>query len=146
MRNGIPALCALALAVSVPSFAHEHASGVVKERMDAMTDMAKRDKAISERLKSKRNLAAIKADAETIAEHAPHIPHLFPEGSLQKPTRARSAIWQNWSDFENKAKSLQSAAQKLAGTSPDDAAAMTTAANDMVRVCTSCHEKYRSRR
>jgi cytochrome c556 len=145
MRTTVTALCALIIAMAAPLAAHEHATGVVKERMDAMTDMAKRQKAISQRLKSKRDLARIKADAEAIADHAAHIAHLFPAGSTQPPTRARSAIWQNWADFENKAKALEAASRTLAGMSGDNPK-MPLAAESMTRTCTACHETYRARK
>jgi cytochrome c556 len=135
----------LAVAMAAPLAAHEHASGVVKERMDAMTDMAKRQKAISQRLKSKRDLAGIKADAEAIAAHAAHIAHLFPAGSTQPPTRARATIWQNSPDFENKAKALEAASRTLAGTDAADPK-VQTAADAVTRACTACHEKYRARK
>jgi cytochrome c556 len=84
-------LCALTIAAAcTPSAAHDHATGIVKERMEAMTSMAKRQKAISQRLKDKRELATIKADAEAIASLASHIPHMFPAGGTQPPTQARA--------------------------------------------------------
>lgn len=137
---------ALIAVAAWPSNAHEHATGVVKERMDAMTDMAKRNKSISQWLRSKRDLADIKADAEAIASHAGHIAHLFPQGSTAAPTRAKAAIWQDFADFEGKAKALEEASRALAATSASDAAALTAAATAMTRACTACHEKYRTRR
>ena len=106
MKTVTIALCVLAIATAcLPSAAHDHATGVVKERMEMMEAMAKRLKAIRERIDAKRYLAAIKADAEAIAAHAPHLVHLFPPGSTQKPTDARAAIWQNWSDLVTRSKS-----------------------------------------
>jgi cytochrome c556 len=146
MRATAITFVALTIAMmAAPLAAHEHASGVVKERMDAMTDMAKRQKAISQRLKSKRDLARVKTDAEAIADHAAHIGHLFPAGSTQPPTRARSAIWQNWSDFESKARALEAASRMLAGMSGDDPK-MPLAAEAVTRTCTACHETYRARK
>src|SRR5205814_7749080 len=99
MRFAVAALCGLAIvAACLSAAAHEHATGVVKERMEMMEVMAKRMKAIRERIDRKRDLAAIKADAEAIASHAPHVVHLFPPGSMQKPTDAKTTIWQNWPD------------------------------------------------
>ena len=141
------ALGAVAIAAAcLPSAAHDHATGVVKERMDIMEVMAKRLKAIRERIDAKRDLAAIKADAEVIAAHAPHLVHLFPPGSTQKPTDARAAIWQNWSDFERKASALEAASKKLTSTSADDLAALTTQARAVTEACGGCHEKYRTKR
>jgi cytochrome c556 len=140
-------LCVLSTAAAcLPSAAHDHATGVVKERMEMMEAMAKRLKAIRERIDGKRDLAAIKADAEAIAAHAPHLIHLFPPGSTQKPTDARAAIWQNWSDFERKAAALEAESKKLMNTDAGDLAALSTQARAVTEACGACHEKYRTKR
>lgn len=139
------AMAVLATVASNPAISHDHATGVVKERMDMMEDMAKRLKAIRERVEQKRDLVAIKADAEAIAAHVPHLVHMFPPGSTQKPTQARRAIWQNWADFERLAKALETESKKLAGTSPDDGTAIATQVQAVSKACGSCHEKYRIR-
>jgi len=147
MRIAARALCTLAVvATALPSVAHDHATGVVKERMDAMTQMARRNKAISQHISDKRELASIKADAEAIAALASHIVHVFPAGSTQPPTQARGAIWQNWSDFEGKARALETASRALAATNPGDPAALRIAAAAMTRTCSDCHEAYRTKK
>ena len=147
MRIAAIVFCALAIAAAcLPSAAHDHATGVVKERMDMMEAMAKRLKAIRERIDGKRDLAAIKADAEAIATHAPHLVHLFPPGSTKKPTDARGTIWQNWSDFERKATALEVESKKLANASADDLAALGAQARAVTEACGACHEKYRTKR
>ena len=100
-----PAIAVLVLAV--PARSHDHATGVVKERMDMMEEMAKRMKVIRARIDTKTSLSAIREDAGSIASHAPHLVHLFPPESTQKPTDAKSAIWHNWPDFERKAAVLE---------------------------------------
>jgi cytochrome c556 len=130
----------------MPISAHEHATGVVKERMDAMERMEKHDKAIAERIKNNRDLTGIKTEAEAIAALASHIPHLFPKGSNQAPTRARSAIWRDWSDFERKAQSLEAASRTLAKADPGDANAIRSARTAMSKACETCHDKFRSGR
>jgi len=140
------ALGALAIAAAcTPSAGHDHATGLVKDRMEAMTSMAKRQKAISQHIKDKRELATIKADAEAIASLASHIPHLFPAGSTQAPTQARGTIWQNVSDFESKARALETASRALAATNPGDFGALRLTAAAVTRECSGCHEKYRIR-
>jgi len=147
MKTATIALCALATAaVCLPSVAHEHATGVVKERMDMMEAMAKRLKAIRERIDAKRDLAAIKTDAEAIAAQAPHLVHLFPPGSTQKPTDARGTIWQNWNDFERKAAALEAESKKLVNTSPGDLAALSAQSRAVTEACGACHERYRTKR
>ena len=147
MKTATIALCALAItAACLPSDAHDHATGVVKERMEMMEVMAKRLKAIRERIDAKRDLSAIKADAEAIAAHAPHLVHLFPPGSTQKPTDARGTIWQNWSDFERKATALEVESKKLVNTSANDLAALGAQVRAVSEACGACHEKYRTKR
>ena len=147
MKTATIALCALAIAAAcLPSAAHDHATGVVKERMDMMEVMAKRLKAIRERIDAKRDLAAIKTDAEAIAAQAPHLVHLFPPGSTQRPTDARGAIWQNWSDFERKVTALETQSRKLASTSADDLPALSAQSRAVTEACGACHEKYRIKR
>ena len=135
------------LAVScLSAAAHDHATGVVKERMEMMETMAKRMKSIRERIERRRDLDAIKPDAEAIASLAPHLLHLFPPGSTQKPTDARSAIWQQWPDFERKANELETESKKLVSTSPDDFGAANAQVRAVTQTCVACHEKYRTKR
>src|SRR5437763_1771761 len=108
------------VAIAPPASSHDHATGLVKERMEMMEAMAKRMKAIRERIDGKRDLAAIKPDAEAIASQAAHIVHLFPPGSIQKPTDAKNTIWQNWPDFERKAAKLEAESKKLMNASVED--------------------------
>ena len=139
-------MVAFILAMAIPAgsgFSHDHATGIVKERMDMMEAMAKSMKAITDRIKSKSDLAGIKVEAETIAEHAPHMIHLFPKGSTQSPTEARATIWQNWADFESKARALEIESGKLAKMDADDFAALSAQVQAVSRTCTACHGKYR---
>jgi len=132
------------IAVSGTSaLSHEHATGIVKERMEIMKSIAKGMKAISQRLKSKSDLAAIKVDAEAIAVQAPHIIDLFPKGSTQPPTEARASIWQNWPDFESKVHALEIESDKLVKQNTDDFAALSAQVQAVSQTCSACHTKYR---
>jgi cytochrome c556 len=147
MRAVAAPLCALAIAAAcLPSAAHDHATGVVKERMEMMEVMAKRMKAIRERIEGKRDLAAIKADAEVIASHAPHVVHLFPPGSTQRPTDAKRTIWQNWPDFERKAAALETESKKLMSADPNNFDVLRAQVLAVSRTCGDCHEAYRIKR
>lgn len=134
---------AFGLSVSAHDGSHERATGVVKERMDGMESMGKHLKAISDRIKSKSDLAAVKADAEAIATLASHVAHLFPPGSSQPPTQARKEVWQNWPDFERKALELEVETKKLVNANPDNFAALRNQFQAVSQVCDACHEKYR---
>lgn len=147
MKPATLGLCLLTIAAAcLPSAAHDHATGVVKERMDMMEIMAKHLKAIRERIDKKQDLAAIKTDAEAIASHAPHVVHLFPRGSTQRPTDARGTIWQNWSDFERKANALEVESKKLISVSNGDFEAVSKQARAVSEACGACHQKYRIKR
>src|SRR4051812_34052894 len=150
MNQRVFAIAAAAIligfALATPAWTHDHATGVVKERMESMETMGKRLKAIRDRIKAKRDLAAIKADAQAIKELAPHVTHLFPAGSNDAPTQATRAVWQNWPDFENKAKVLETEIAKLVEASPDDATAMASQVRAVSQSCTNCHEKYRTKK
>jgi cytochrome c556 len=129
----------------VPGIAHEHATGVVKERMDMMEAMAKRIKSIAERIKTKRDLTAIRVDAQALQALAPKMVHLFPPGSIDPPTDAKPRIWQNWSDFEAKAKALEAASANLADIDPKDFNALSMQMRALGRTCGDCHELYRAK-
>src|SRR5439155_17115303 len=131
-------------AACLPSAAHDHATGVVKQRMEMMEAIDNRMKAIRERIKGKRDLAAIKADAEVIASHAPHIVHLFPPGSTQQPTYAKRATWQNWPDFERKAIALEIESKKLGNADQNDFDALSGQFRAVSQACDACHETYRT--
>ena len=150
MNERVFAIAAAAIligfALATPGWTHDHATGVVKERMESMETMGKRLKAIKDRIKAKRDLATVKADAEAIKELSPHVTHLFPPGSTDAPTQATKAVWQNWPDFEKKAKSLETEITKLVETNADDRAAVASQVLAVSQSCTNCHEKYRTKK
>jgi cytochrome c556 len=68
---------------------HEHATGVVRERMELMTDMGERLLAISKRLRANKELDRIAADARAIKDASGKLTSQFPPGSTQFPTAAK---------------------------------------------------------
>ena len=87
-------------------WAHEGATGITKQRMDAMESMARAIKAIRRSLEGNRDSAAIQIEAGRIREMAVRIPEWFPPGSDAKPTDALPAVWQRWTDFRRELPSL----------------------------------------
>ena len=128
------------------ALAHDHATGVVKERMEMMEAMGKNMKAIGDRIKNNRDLAPVKKDAKAVFDHSQHLVHLFPPGSTQRPTDARDAIWKNWPDFEAKAKALATASKSLVDADPADTASLTAKFRAVSQSCGGCHELYRVKR
>ena len=84
------------------AFAHGGATGVVKERMELMKDIGKSMKTLTQMFKGETEYDAeeVKTAAAQIRDHAEKITAMFPEGSLDKPTEALPAIWQDWPAFE----------------------------------------------
>jgi len=132
-------LCYVALAHE----GHEHATGVVRDRMELMTDMGKRLLAISKRLRANKELDRIAPDARAIRDASGKITSQFPPGSTQSPTAAKPVVWQQWDDFGEKAKKLQTEAEKLSTTSPSDGDALRKQFRAVAYACDGCHETYR---
>jgi len=122
---------------------HEHATGVVRERMELMTDMGKRLLASSKRLRANKDLDSVTSDAHTIHELASKVTTLFPTGSTQAPTAAKPGVWQEWDDFTAKAKNLEKELEKLINTSTKDGNALRAQFRAVGFACDACHEKYR---
>jgi cytochrome c556 len=135
------------LVVASAAAAHGHATGVVKERMDAMKSMDRSVKDIKELFNtSKADLAKVKAEALSIQTHAAKITTLFPAGSMQHPTDAKASLWKNWPDFESKAQALQTESTKLAQADPSNRDALRAQFKAMNQTCTACHKLYRADR
>ena len=95
---------------------HGGASGVVKQRMDLMDGMKDAMKSLKAIFKGD-----VAYDPETIRQAALEIRDsageqmsaLFPHGSLDQPSEAKTEIWQEWDRFELLAKRLQVISQGL---------------------------------
>jgi cytochrome c556 len=138
-------LCAIfALTLATPALAHDGATGIVKERMNAMKALGALTKSMAEKIKGNRNLASLAIDAREIAAVADKIPGWFPPGSTQAPTEAAPAIWTEFADFQAKSAALKVEADALAALAPaGDPAAISTQFRAVAAACKSCHEKFR---
>lgn len=149
MKTGRFALTVVAgLAAAGGAFAHGGATGIVKERMDAMTEISKNVKIVGQMLKgtSAYNPDEIARAAKDITGHAGDaMTTLFPEGSLMSPSEASPAIWTKWPEFSEYAGSLQSAAQALESLASQGAEqkAVAAAFGKVAATCKTCHEAFR---
>ena len=87
-------------------YAHRGATGIVKDRMDAMMSLGSAMKALTAMMRGKQAYDAerVKASAKTIGGHGGEsITSLLPEGSLKPPSRATPAIWADWDRFAESA-------------------------------------------
>ena len=100
------------------AYAHTGATGVYKERMDAMGDMGDVVKRLSAMMRGETayDADAVKAGAKTIRSHAGStMTGLFPEGSAHPPSEAKPEIWSDWDAFTALANQLETFAQGLEG-------------------------------
>ena len=138
----------IALAIAATSTAlahegHEHATGVVRERMILMEKLGDRLLVITKRIRANKELDKVTEDAKAIEQLAAQVTAKFPPGSTQAPTATKPNVWRNWPDFETKAKKLEAEAAKLTQTSTSDAAALRAQFRAVAFSCDGCHESYR---
>lgn len=144
----IPIVCAVVMSgATALSLAHSGATGVVKERMMAMENIADQMKRIDAMVRGKTGYDATTAvaAADAIARHAAEMPELFPTDSLDPPTEAHPDIWRDWEAFQAEANALSTLATGLA-----TAAAASTGVEaigapfaKLASSCKSCHERFR---
>lgn len=124
------------------ALAHSGATGVVKERMDAMSGIAKSTKTLGEMAKSGViDPTKVQEASAAIAAAARDMPAKFEVKDVSKPSEALPAIWQDFDDFIAKADALAAAAETLPGASDAESYRASFAA--MGKACSSCHESYR---
>ena len=104
-RRTLAAMSLLLVIFTGFAFAHEGATGVVKERMDLMKGQQKQMKLIGEMAKGKKKFDAAKAAAAArdLGKSTKRIPDLFPEGSNGHPSEALDAVWKEWDRFKGDA-------------------------------------------
>lgn len=134
MKSGTLVLAAGVTLAAATALAHSGATGVVKQRMDAMGAMGNAVKRIAPMFRGETDYdaAAVREAAEIFRAHAgSEMTELFPAGSAGAPSEARETIWSRWDDFERLAKRLETYAGGLAlaaGNAPSggDATANST--------------------
>lgn len=143
--------CLIAVAVlawvltSAGAFGHRNATGIVKQRMDAMTSAGDAMKALGAMIRGTRHDDAehFKGYAGTIAGHGGDaLTALFPEGSLDHPTRALPSIWSDWDRFVKLAQELEQTAGSLASAAPGEREALF---KRLRRSCSDCHRAFRAK-
>lgn len=100
----------LLLSGAVVAFAHGGATGVVKERMDAMGAMGDVVKSLSAMMRGETtyDATAVRKGAEVIQSHSGEaMIKLFPEHSVEGPSEAKHEIWTEWQEFTALADQLQ---------------------------------------
>lgn len=108
----------IASSTALAAFAHGGATGVVKERMDAMADMGKAVKAVSPMMRGEIAYDAdvVRQAAAIFSRHAGEtMINLFPQGTGGAPSEATDAVWTKWEEFSELAEQLGVVSEGLAG-------------------------------
>lgn len=152
----LAAIFAIALiTASAGVFAHQGATGIVKERMDLMKAVGASMKTLGSVFKGETSYdpALVAREAQAIAAlSGAKMATLFPDGSLDKPSEALPAIWQDWAQFERLTVELQTHAADLAGAAqaaggsdqPDTESKLLF--GKLAKNCSQCHELYRMKK
>ena len=129
--------------------AHEGATGVVKQRMDAMSAMGDAMKSIASMLRGASDYsdAAVSDMAARLRQHSEDLESLFPEGSMMHPSTARPEIWTNWPAFKTHAADLERQATALAAAAQRrEKAGVAVAFRSVGQVCSACHKDFRTKK
>jgi len=107
---------AIGLAFVAAAHAHGGATGIVRERMEAMEAMGDAVKTLAAMMSGETDYdaATVRDEAAAIRQHAGDaITSLFPEGSGGKPSEAKPGIWSDWETFAALAMQLETYAEGL---------------------------------
>ncbi|MHA7852325.1 c-type cytochrome [Roseovarius sp.] len=105
------------IGLSATAFAHSGATGVVKERMDAMKSMGEAIKRITPMMSGEAayDEATVREAAQAIANDSGEaMTSQFPEGSTDHPSEVLPRTWDEWERFVALADQLEVAARGLA--------------------------------
>ena len=146
----LPRLTALSLCFALLGagtlWAHTGASGIVKERMDAMKAIGKAMKSLDAMAKGTAGYHAdvVKAASRTIKGHAEAFDRLFPDTNDSRKshvTEAAPAIWSDKPAFLALATELAEAATKLEDIT--ERGQLPKHLKALGATCKGCHEKFR---
>ena len=134
------------LAVSAaPVLAHEpgtYESPIVEQRVVKFKQSGGDIQAVFKKHLPVGDANAIEAAALRMAIWADEMPDYFPQGSPS--VGADKALWEDFADFESKAKANATAARALqAAARSGDTSQMVKAAKRLGGTCKSCHDAYR---
>ena len=123
--------------------AHEGATGIVKERMDAFVETRQQMKQMRGAIAESEFVAVANISAR-MQIWANKMADYFPEGSDQSPSEAAPAIWSDPDGFAAKLVSYQTSIRALGdAASSGDRDSTIKAFSALGQSCKSCHQTYR---
>jgi len=144
--------CLLILSALIVSlvYAHSGATGIVKQRMDAMQDMADQSKIVADMFKgnSEFDRSALIDAAEAFVLHGIQMNELFPNTEFSRTgsnTDALPRIWDEWEDFSEQVTQfvLRSESLKVTALATEDIGELKNAFFKTTKSCSGCHKRFR---
>lgn len=113
----------------------------VMARMEAMKGIGDSMKVLGGMVKGDAafDTATAQAALDRIKGHAAQVPALFKAPEVDPKSEALPAIWDNWADFESKARAMGGAADATI----TDPASLTPTVSALAGSCKACHRDYR---
>lgn len=122
-------------------------AGIIKYRQNVMKSTGAHMGAIAAILKNGLPLSAHIVDhARSINQNSKMTLLMFPKGSDLGKTKAKPAIWENWSNYEKATQAFVSESTKfveVAGSG--DLKAITKQFRKTGKTCAGCHKHFRER-
>ena len=146
--TAVAAAIALSL-LSAGVWAHSGASGIIKERMEAMKSMGAAMKATGAMISGKQAYDAekIREAARAIGKHASETVELFPDTEESRNlhiSEAAPAIWEKKDDFTALALELAKTSEQLAQNArSEDKKLVIENFKAVGGACKTCHERFR---
>ena len=138
----IPSIVLL-FASSSSSFAHEDATGIVKERMDKYMQ-SQHDLKSSFKSAKSGDFKDVINKTKKMIKWGQIMPSYFPEGSGDAPSEASPRIWKDMTGFTEASLRFVEAAQKAKDAAEtQDADATISALKALGKTCGACHRNYR---
>ena len=116
MKKTTIATAVLIAGTAATAFAHSGATGIVKERMDAMLAMGKAVKTVAPMMQGATSYDAgtVRNAARLFQQHAGEsMTKLFPEGTGGMPSEAKDEVWTDWDRFAALASQLEEYSEGL---------------------------------
>ena len=121
------------------------ADDVLKTRKEGFDGNKKAMGAIKKILEDGAELSGVSAPAQSLNSFAKQVPALFPAGSDTGDTKAKPAVWTNFSDFTAKAQAFETESGKLVQVvATGDKAAIQKQFGAVGGTCKGCHDTYRA--
>ena len=140
---GLIVATAVALSFVAGGHADKGATGIVKTRMDAMSDMQRAMKEMGSMVRGQQAFAAdtVRRHAAAMRGHAERMGSQYPAGSHVPPSEASVEIWNDAAGFNAAIDDFRGAVSRLEAVVSEDQ--FKPAFQEVGGSCRTCHKRFR---